>query len=196
MTTATSAPTSEQIDANISAMRDRIIALEIEADDLAYPAVSGDETAAKAYTRLQSQIRQTKAELSVLQKAKAAAATQEAAQERAKESGYRAHHHAIAKNRAAELVRTATRAEKLVADLKVTIADLDRIESAIWSALKEAAAPPSDSIVGRKGISQFAVAALTAFTNGIDRFQTPRSVSEVARIAWSSLLADEGASDD
>ncbi len=188
-------PTTAQIEAELAAVREQIATLEAEAGDLSYPAVAGDQEAIASLATIRAQIQQAETDRAVLEDAKKIAIWREARAAEAKEGQYRAHHLRIAKDRAAELVRLGSRADDLVAELKKIFASLGTTEREIWNALREASAPPDDAIVGRKAIGQFAIASLTAFTRGEDRFGRVRPVADVAKSAWAHLLINEGATD-
>jgi hypothetical protein len=188
--------TSHQIASQISAAREQVVALEVEASDLAYPAVSGDKDAIASLATIQAKKRQAEADIRVLELAKDVAISKEVAAEKAKDQAYRDRHLDIAKERAATIMKLAARADELVDEFKAIFTSMGTVEQEIWRALREAAAPPSGSIVGRKGLGDFAVASLTAFTNGTDRFRQPRAVADVAATAWSHLLSGESVNND
>lgn len=188
METATQALSSHQIAGQISAARDLIIGLEQEAHDLSYPAVSGDQKAVASLGTIRAQIRQANEDIAVLELAKGVAISKEAAAEQAEDQAHRARHMTIAREKAAAIVDLARRVDNLLVDFKAVLADLDATELAIWNALRGASTQPSSAIVGQRNIGHFAIALLTAFTNGSDRFRQPPAVADIAARAWSDLL--------
>lgn len=180
--------TVEQIDPQIKAARERLAALRSEARELSLPAVSGDGGALSALAQANAETDRVLADLVILDQARSAALQQLATVDAAALAGYRARHMSIAQDRAAAIVKLATRIDELVAEFKVVFAEMSATEREIWTALHEASAPPSDAVVGRKNLGQFAIASLTAFTNGTDRFGQTRAVADIAAKAWANLL--------
>jgi len=190
-----SSMTVAQIEAQIADAREGLATLDRDAQSFALPAVEGNQDAAAALARINTEVRQITADLAVLDRARITAAKQQRDESEAKAKDYRAHHRAIAQDRAAAIVKLAGRADDLVAEFKAVFADLAVTEREIWNALREASAPPHDAVVGRKNLGQFAIALLTAFTNGTDRFGQGRAVADVARTAWADLLVSERSDD-
>lgn len=177
-----------QIEEQIGAARERLAVLDQEAQSLALPAVEGDEDAAASLGRTNAQSSQIIRDLAVLDRARVSAAQQQRDADEASKAAYRARHLEIAQDRAAAIVRLGSRADELVAELKVVFADMSATEKQIWGALHSASEPPQGAVVGRKGLVDFVIASLTAFTNGTDRFGQTRSVASVAEVAWAFLL--------
>jgi DNA-binding LytR/AlgR family response regulator len=188
--------TVEQIEDQIGAARERLAVLDQEAQSLALPAVEGDEAAAASLARINSEIRQITADVAVLDRARITVAQQQRKASEAEVTAYHLRHFEIAQDHAAVLVKLASRADELVAEFKAVFADMSATEREIWKALHEASAPPSDAVVGRKSLGQFAIAALTAFTTGADRFGQTRAVADIAATAWAFLLSKEADQDD
>lgn len=180
--------TVEQIDAQIKAARERLAGLRSDARELSLPAVSGDGGALSSLAQTNGETDRVLADLVILDQARSVALQQLATVDAAALAAYRAGHMSVAQNRAAAIVKLAGRADELVAEFKVVFAELSTIEREIWNALREASAPPSDAVVGRKNLGQFAIASLTAFANGTDRFGQTRAVADVAAKAWANLL--------
>jgi hypothetical protein len=193
--TEISTPTSQQIDANASAVHQHIASLEAKMPELSLAAVAGDQDAIASLADIQAQIRQAKADLSVLDLAKDAAIKGEIATDAAKAQAYREHHMEIARTRAADLMKLAARLDELVLEFKKVFGDLTATEREIWNALRKASASPDDGVVGRKNLGHFAIASLTAFTNGTDRFRQVRGVADVASVAWGDLLKSKEQAD-
>lgn len=183
--------TVEKIEDQVGAARERLGVLDQEAQGYALAAVSGDEEAATAIARINSEIRQVAADIAVLDRARIEAAQQQRDADEATQASYRASHLEYAQDRAVTIVRVATRVDDLVAELKAAFTELGSVEREIWQALREASAPPSDAVVGRKSLGNFAIASLTAFANGTDRFGQTRAVADVAATAWAFLLSNE-----
>lgn len=183
--------TVEQIEEQIGAARERLSVLDKEAQSLALPAVEGDQDAAASLARVNSEVRQVTADVAVLDRARIEVAHQQRKASEAEVTAHRARHREIAQDHAAVLVKLATRSDELVAEFKVVFAEMFATEREIWKALHEASAPPGDAVVGRKNLGQFAIAALTAFTNGTDRFGQGRAVAVVAATAWADLLKND-----
>jgi hypothetical protein len=155
------------------------------------PAVSGDEDAAASLARINAQVRQITADLAILDRARITAIEQQREASEAKAAANRARALEVAQDRAAAIVCLATRADDLVAEFKVVFADMAAVAREIWNALREASDPPNDAVVGRKNLGQFAIASLTAFTNGTDRFGQVRPVADIAAKAWADLLKND-----
>lgn len=183
--------TVEKIEVLISDARERLATLDSEAQALAMPAVSGDPDAAASLARINSEVRQVTADVAVLERARLTAAQQQREAEEAKDAAYRARHLEIAQDHAAVIVKLAARADELVAEFKVVFADMSATEREIWKALREASAPPHEAVVGRKNLGHFAIASLTAFTTGTDRFGQTRAVADIAANAWADLLKND-----
>lgn len=189
--------TVDQIDAQIKAARERLATLRSEARELSLPAVSGNGDAISSLAKTNAETDRVLADLVVLDQARSEALQRLATEDAAALAGYRARHLTIARDRAAEIVKLAARADELVAEFKTVFADLAVTEREIRNALREASAPPDDVVVGRKNLGQFAIAALTAFTTGTDRFGQVRPVAVIAEAAWRDLLGnDEEVADD
>ncbi|MEH2574435.1 hypothetical protein [Bradyrhizobium sp. AZCC 1708] len=184
-----------EIEARIGVARERLAVLDNEAQSFALPAVSGDQDAAAALARINAEVRQVTADVAVLDRARISAAQQRRDADEAAQASYRASHIEYAQDRAAAIVRVATRVDDLVAELKAAFTELSSVEREIWIALREANAPPSDAVVGRKSLGNFAIASLTAFTNGTDRFGQTRAVADVAAKAWAHLLTNDDETD-
>jgi hypothetical protein len=183
--------TVDKIEDQIGAARERLAVLDNEAQDLAMPAVSGDEDAAASLARINAQVRQITADLAILDRARITAIEQQREASEAKAAANRARALEVAQDRAAAIVCLATRADDLVAEFKVVFADMAAVAREIWNALREASDPPNDAVVGRKNLGQFAIASLTAFTNGTDRFGQVRPVADIAAKAWADLLKND-----
>ncbi|MFB6448383.1 hypothetical protein [Bradyrhizobium tunisiense] len=188
---AASLITVVQLDRQLAAARDRLSELEQDARDLALPAVSGDQDAVASLASANSSIGQIRADLIILERARASVVEQQRQASEADATAYRARHLEIAQDRAAEIVKLAARADELVAEFKRVFAGISATEREIWMALNEASAPPSDAVVGRKNLGNFVMASLTAFTNGTDRFGQTRAVADVAAKAWADLLSND-----
>ncbi|MGM4915894.1 hypothetical protein [Tardiphaga sp. 813_E8_N1_3] len=189
--------TSAQIDGNLAVARDLIGQLEDQSRDFSLPAASGDEAAVALLANVRAQIRQATEDVSVLELARQVAIASELNAAKMKDEAYRARHHQTARERAAEIVKRAVRADELLAELKAAIGGIAETERAIWNALRDAGEPPGDAIVGRKNLSQFAVDRVVAFSNGNDRLNANRPlVAEIARRAWANLLIVEDEADD
>lgn len=184
----TSSMTVDQIDAQIKAARERLSTLRSEARDLSLPAVSGDGEALSLLTQTNAETDRVLADLVVLDQARNVALQQLATVDAAALAGYRARHMTIAQDRAAAIVKLAGRIDDLVAQFKAVFAEMSETEREIWRALHEASAPPGDAVVGRKGLGSFALASLTAFINGSDKFGQTRPVADIAAKAWADLL--------
>lgn len=180
--------TVDQIDAQIKAARQRLAVLRSKARELSLPVVSGDAEALSSLAQTNAETDRVLADLVVLDQARAVALQRMASEDAAALAGYRARHLTIAQDRAAAIVKLAIRADELVAEVKRVFTDLTDTENDIRRALREAGVPPSDVVVGQKGLAVFAIASLNAFTNGTDRFNKPRAVADIAKQAWADLL--------
>jgi DNA repair exonuclease SbcCD ATPase subunit len=185
-----------EIEVKIADARERLASLDREAQDLAMPTVSGDHDAAASLARINSEVRQVTADVAVLERARLRAAQQQRKASEAEVAAYRARALEIAQDRAAAIVKLAARIDELTAEFRTVFTEMSTTERAIWTALREASAPPSDAVVGRKSLGQFAIAALTAFTTGADRFGQVRPVADVAATAWAFLLTKKADQDD
>ena len=183
--------TVPQIEAQITDRRECLALLDQEAQDLSLAAVSGDQDAAASLARINSEVAQITADLAVLDRARVTAAQQRREADEAREASYRASHLEYAQDRAAAIVKLAARIDELVAEFKSVFTDMSAVEREIWNALREASASPNDAVVGRQNLGIFAIASLTAFTNGTDRFGQTRAVADVAAKAWSHLLKND-----
>ncbi|KRR27502.1 hypothetical protein [Bradyrhizobium retamae] len=183
--------TVDQIEEQIGAARERLAVLDQQAQSFALPAVAGDQDAAASLARINADVRQITADVSVLARAKLTIEQQQMKASEAEVTAYHLRHFEIAQDHAAAIVKLASRADDLVAQFKAVFAEMSATERKIWKALREASAPPSDAVVGRKNLGQFAIASLTAFTTGIDRYGQTRAVADVAAKAWADLLKSD-----
>lgn len=189
------APTSAQIDANIALVREQISMMEDEARELSLPAVAGDEQARTLLANVRTKVQQAKADFEVLADARISALGREREAAEAKDQAYRDRNLQIARERAAEIVQLASRADGLVAEFKTLISDMRGVEREIWNAAREAGQPADGAIVGRKNLEQFAVDRLLRFTKGLDRFGKDEPVATWAQVAWAHLLTNEAHND-
>ena len=183
--------TVDQIEAQIADARERLAGLDQEAQELSLSAVSGDQDAAASLARINAQVQQITGDVAVLERARLTAAQQQREADEAREASYRASHLEFAQDRATAIVNLAARIDELTAEFKTVFAEMSAAEREIWKALREASAMPSDAVVGRKNLGLFAIASLTAFINGTDRFGQTRAVADIAAVAWAHLLKND-----
>lgn len=188
--------TSAQITSRITFITSSIEMLRQEESDLALAAVSGDDDAVKRIAEIRSQLRQIGEDVAILDRARTAAQRKESEAAAARDEAYRAHHLAIAREKAAELVKIAVRVDEAVAAFKACTVEIDRVEREIHSALREADAKANTGRVGQTHLWRFAFDLITKFVKGTASFDPGRPVADVARNAWSHLLDDEGDSDE
>jgi hypothetical protein len=181
-------PTVAQIEAQITDRRECIALLDQEAQDLSLATVSGDQKAATALAAINAEVSQIIADVAVLERARLTAVQQQQNTSDAEIAAHRAHHREIAQDHAAVLVRLAGRVDDLVAEFKSVFAEMSATEKAVWDNLREARALPSPDVVGRRHLTQFAIASLNAFMGGKDKFGQTRAVADVAAKAWAELL--------
>jgi hypothetical protein len=187
--------TVAQIEAQTTDARECLALLNDEAKDLSLLVVSGDQDAAAKLAGINAEVRQITADLAVLDNARLVAAEQQRDASDAKDAAYRARHMTIARDRAAAIVSLASRVDQIVAEFKSVYSEMVGTEEQIRRALREAGTPPNDAAVGQRGLAVFAIASLTAITNGTDRFSRTRAVADVARMAWADLLVSERSDD-
>jgi hypothetical protein len=187
--------TVAQIEAQTADARECLALLSDEAKDLSLLVVSGDQDATAKLAGINAEVRQIAADLAVLDNARVVAAQQQRDATDARDAAYRARNLAIAKDRAATIVQISGRLDDLIVEFKTAFTDLTATEREIWNALRQASALPHHAVVGTKNLGQFAIALLTAFTNGTDRFGQARPVADVARAAWAHLLVSERSDD-
>jgi hypothetical protein len=183
-------PTLEQIEAQITDRRECLSLLSDEAKDLSLLVVSGDQDATAALASINTEIRQISGDLAVLDNARLVATKQQQSASEAEVTAYRARHREIARDHAEVIVKLASRADELIAEIRAALAEISATEREIWSALREASASPQDAVVGRRGLIQFAIASLNGVANGTDRFSQARPVADVARTAWADLYVE------
>lgn len=189
-------PSSAQIELQIAAARDALTRLDGEAQALSLPAVSGNQDAAASLAQIDAQVAQIAADLAVLNRARLSALDDEARAVAANAAEYRAHHLAVAKDRAAELVGLAARADDAIETFLTVLRDMQSTERAIWAGLREASAPPADGVFGRKGLAQMAMERAGLSASGQALFHSDkRPIAEIARTAWRHLMTP-GADDD
>lgn len=188
--------TSAQITAKISFAMSGMDTLRREESDLALAAVSGDDEAIKRIAEIRSQLRQIGEDVSILERARTAAQRKESEAAAARNEKYRARHMAIAREKAAEIVKIAARADEAVAAFKASTVEIDQVEREIHAALREADAKANTSRAGQTHLWRFAFDQITKFVKGIDSFDPGRPVADVARSAWRDLLEYEGDSDE
>ncbi|MBN8978914.1 MAG: hypothetical protein J0I08_20800 [Rhizobiales bacterium] len=188
--------TSAQITAKISFATSGMDTLRREENDLALAAVSGDDEAIKRIAEIRSQLRQIGEDVSILERARTVAQRKESEAAAARNQEYRARHLAIAREKAAELVKIAVRVDEAVAAFKACTVEIDRVEREIHTALREADARESGGRVGQMHLWRFAFDLITKFVKGTASFDPGRPVADVARSAWGHLLDDEGDSDE
>jgi hypothetical protein len=187
----TIAITVDQIDIQIKAARERLASLRSEAHELSLPAVSGNGDAISSLAKTNAETDRVLADLVVLDQARGVALQRLASEDAAAMADYRARHLTIAQDRAAEIVKLAKRADELIAEFKVVFEEMSAIERGIWKSLRDASAPPSDAVVGRKSLASFAITALNAVANGTNRFGQTRAVADIAAKAWAHLLSND-----
>ena len=187
--------TIQQIDAQTAQAREFLSMLDGEAQELALPAVAGDQDAAAALARVNAQIRQTTADVAVLDRARITVAQQRREADDAGVAAYRVRHREIARDHAEVVVKLASRADELIAEIRVVLAEISATEREVSKALRASAAPLQDAVVGRQGLIQFAIASLNGIVNGTDRFNQARPVADVAKMAWADLLVSERSDD-
>ncbi|WOH68660.1 hypothetical protein [Bradyrhizobium sp. BWA-3-5] len=178
-----------QVETQIGAARERLAALDKEAQDLALPAVSGDQDAVASLAGINAQISQIVADLAVLDRARFTAVEQKREADEARDAERRAHHLQIARDDAAKIIRLSSQADELVDKFDALLVDLLDVDQHLWRALAEAKAQPSDAVVGRRGISQIAVARMREVVDRLNKHvRHQRPVAVVAAVAWSELL--------
>lgn len=191
--------TVHQIEAQIADGRERLARLDLEAQGLAMPVVSGDQDAAASLASINVQVQQITADLAVLERARLSAAQEQRAANEALAVAARARHMADARASVARLIEIAQKIDRTHAAILPALKELDATELAIWNSLRLASAQPSSGIVGQRNLAAIAMDRLSAAANGKTMFLSDqRCVEEVAAAAWASLLASEQdeASDD
>lgn len=192
----TNLPSSASIAAQLGVARDRLAQLAAEIAELSYPAVSGDARAATDLATARAENAQVEADCSVLEAAFKTAREREADANLRDTAERRAEAKASARKGVAELIALAGQADDLCASLKCLMGRIDDAERAIWRDLREAGEPPVSGVTGRTGLGQLALDRLQLAASGRLLYVSDRrSCAEVARTAWSNLLADQGASD-
>lgn len=189
----------KQIEAQIADGRERLAQLDREAQDLAMPAVSGDEHAATSLANINGQVQQIAADLAVLERARLTATQQQTEASEAKAAAARAGYMANARASVARLIEIAQQIDRAQAAILPALKELDTTELAIWNSLRLAHAQPSGGIVGQRNLAIIAMDRLSAAANGKTMFLSDqRCVEEIAATAWASLIASEQdeASDD
>lgn len=185
-----------QIETQIAEARERLASLDREAQDLAMPTVSGDQDAAASLAGINVQVQQITADIAVLERARLTAARQQREACEASAAADRARNLQIARVDAAKIIALAGQADQLIAAFDAVIADLETVEQHLWRALAQAAAQPSDAIVGRRGIGTIALARMCEVTDRRNKqIRQQRPVAAVASLAWKDLLGADEVSD-
>lgn len=182
-------PTPEQIDARLAALADALADAERTVAQLALPAAAGRTDAVNDLAKAQAKITQLNFERDVLEKARAAAATQVDEAALAEAARLRAEAKAQAVKHAARLVDMAQRADTLAAEFRSLVETMPDVEAELWRLLQEAGEEVSDGTVGRRGLARHAVNAVTSAT--LAPSLRPRAVADVAGVAWACLLDKE-----
>lgn len=165
---------------------------EAEFDRAAAEAVAGVEGAGSEAAAANGRIERLKIERRILERAQAKAVNREAEAKAAVEAQVRAQHVSNARKAAVSLISQAELVDTLTDQLTVAVADLTRLEGEVRSSLAAARQLPDDSVVGRRGISGFALERLNALAKGtLIRLSNQRSIADIARVGWRSLLKDE-----
>ncbi|MCA6110471.1 hypothetical protein [Bradyrhizobium cenepequi] len=173
-------------------MRERLSILDKEAQDLAMPAVSGDQDAAALLARINAQVQQITADLAVLERARLTAAQQQREASEAKAAADRAFRMAEARASVARLIEIARQIDQAQAAMLPALSELASIERAICASLRLAGASPAGGIVGQRDLAGLAMDRLTLAAQGRTMFLSDqRCVEEVAIDAWRDLLANE-----
>jgi hypothetical protein len=183
-----------QIDGKIAEATKLLTALDNEAAELSLPIVEGDQNAVSALADIRRKAAQVRADLTILEHARAGAIKRDADADDEAAAAYRAEHLEAAKAKAAELVRLGGKADQLSADLKTLLVDMAEAERALWRELTEAKAQPTDPVVGRKGLAQIVVDQVSAVITGLDKFRGSKPIAVTAAVAWADLL--EGSADE
>ncbi len=183
--------TIAQIDAQTTDARECLALLNDEAKDLSLLVVSGNQDATARLAGINAEVRQITADLAVLDNARVLSLQRQRDTTEADLAASRARHLEIARGRATEIVKLAGRMDDLVMELKSVYGAMVETEGHIRRALSAAGTPPNDFAVGQQRLGVFAIASLTAFTSGSDRFCQSRAVADVARAAWAHLLTND-----
>jgi hypothetical protein len=185
--------TTAQIESQLASARARLATLDADVQRLSLPAVSGDSEAAAALSQVNTAIRQVSADIAVLDRARIEAARQEREAKEADEAAYRARSLAVARDRVADLMRLAGRADEMVAAYKALITEISQTERAVWDAAREAGMSPDGAVIGRKGLASFMTERMFAISNGRELFLLEkRDVAAIVATAWEHLLDSEG----
>lgn len=181
--------TPAQIDGQLAALATALVDLDAEAERLSLGAVSGDKKAIEALATVHAKIAQASTDRTVLSQARAAAAKLENAATDAAGEAERATAMKQAQAHAGKIVSKAGRADALVDEFRKLLAALGEDERSIWAALRKAGEAPVDGRVGQKGIDVFALDAMSKAHKG--QALRPRTVSEIAAVAWGYLREGE-----
>lgn len=179
--------TPHDFDTRLTALGNALADAERAVNDLALPAASGNADAVDRLAKAQAKKAQLEADRDILQRARAAAATKADAAALAEAEAARAAAKARAEGLAARLVGMAQRADALAEEFRSIAHTMPAVEQDLWAALREAGEDVSDGTIGRRGLANYAVSAVTQAHLPL----RPRGCAEVAAVAWGFLLADK-----
>lgn len=180
---------SSEIAAKLASLDAALEQASAEFDSLSSDAVAGVEGAGTKASAAHGRIERLNVERRILERAQAKAFKREAEVKAAVEAEARAKHVDQARKTVAKLISQAELVDDLTGQLAAAVADLDRLEGQVRSSLAAARQLPGDGVVGRKGISVFALDRLNALATGtLNRVSNPRTVADIARVAWIYLF--------
>lgn len=177
----------QDIDARLDQLAGALTDAEREIDGLALSAAAGERAAIDKLAKAQATVAALKNDREILERARAAAATQVDEAALAAAARRRAEAKARAVQHAARLMEMAQRADTMAAEFRSLVETMPEVEADLWSALREAGEEISDGTVGRRGLVRHAVTAVTSAPMPI----RPRACADVAGVAWACLLDKE-----
>lgn len=182
---------SNEIDAKIIALDRALAGLEQEASQLSYEAVSGDRSAAQKLSAINAKIEGASADRIVLERARRTATDLEAAAAQSLDQERRNAHYESAGEHAVDLLTLADRADGLIREFGVIIAQIETCEKAIWRELQAAKAAPAATVTGRHNVASYAFANV-ANVQARGDFANKTTVADVVSVAWRFLLDPNG----
>ncbi|MFB9950033.1 hypothetical protein ACFFP0_14315 [Rhizobium puerariae] len=176
----------------LAALDNALSDAEADFDRNAAEAVAGVEGAGSEAAAANARIERLKIEQKILQRAQTKALKREAEAKAADEAQVRAQHVSDAGEAAVLLISQAELVDSLTDRLAVAITDLARLEGQVRSSLAAARQLPDEGVVGRKGISAFALDRVNALARGtLIRVSDQRTIADIARIGWRFLLKND-----
>lgn len=181
--------TPQDIASQIKSLDFRLNGLDAEAQGLALEAVQGSPEAAQRLAEIRREIGRAKADREILVTAKAAAIAKEAEAEDDSEAEERAAALAEAQTHAGNVTKLAMKADRLIADFRALVGEIDAAERSTHLALRRSGVQ-NPGFVGSNGLSEHVLSRLDLNVLG-SRLSDKRTVEQIASSGWRWLLEIE-----